>query len=95
MTRLALTLDELALTRHALGLPNKRKRSYRNRYVVGPGCDDHVLWMDMVEAGFARRYDGRPLTGGDDLFVLTRAGAALSLRAGESLCGEDFPDAVA
>jgi hypothetical protein len=81
------------LARHALGLSDGRRRkvTYRNHFVTGQGSDDHAPWMAMVEAGHAIRRYGNPLTGGDDLFRLTRAGAELALNRGEKLCPEDFP----
>lgn len=33
---------------------------------------------------------GSPMTGGDDLFRLTRRGATAALASGERLCPEDF-----
>lgn len=85
--------EMLPLARHALGLPNKRKRSYRNHYVTGPGGFDHATWVRMVDAGLATRRRGGVLTGGDDLFRLTKAGAIAALADGETLDPEDFPDA--
>lgn len=87
-----MTHEQKALARHALGLPNERRCSYRNRFVTGPGGADFHAWMDMVDAGLARRSDGSKLPfGGDDLFRLTRAGADQALEPGERLDPEDFP----
>jgi hypothetical protein len=71
------------LARHALGLDGRRKVSYRNHFVTGEGSVDHPHWLAMVEAGHAWRRKGNELTGGDDLFGLTRSGAALALNDGE------------
>jgi hypothetical protein len=87
----AMTDRQRELARHALGLPNQRRTSYRNRFCTGPGCTDYDNWCEMVEKGFARRRAGSVLTGGDDLFSLTRAGAEVVLMPGETLCPEDFP----
>lgn len=87
----ALTDKQRELARHALGLPNARRQSYRNHFVTGPGSSDYVAWQAMVAAGFATRRAGSPLTGGDDLFRLNRAGAELALIGRERLCPEDFP----
>lgn len=87
-----LSEAQTELARHALGLPNKRRRSYRNHFVVGEGGADHDEWVAMTRNGFAalvRR--GGALTGGDDLFRLTLAGAQLATNPGESLDPEDFP----
>lgn len=85
---------QIDLSRHALGLDGRRKRSYRNRYVTGPGNDDHAVWMAMVEAGDATRRDASTVQfGGDDIFYLTEQGARKALRKGEKLDPEDFPEA--
>lgn len=86
-----MTPAQIELARHALGLPNRRRKSYRNHFVTGAGLDSHAEWLAMVEAGHARRRSGSAITGGDDLFWLTRAGARLALEPGERLCPEDFP----
>lgn len=85
---------KIDLARHALGLPNPRKRSYRNHFVAGPGHDDYEDWMVMVGMGVAMRRHGDAMTGGDDLFFLTRNGAHAALKKGESLDPEDFPAIV-
>lgn len=86
-----MTPEQIELARHALGLPNKRRRSYRNHFVAGEGHNDYVAWCDMVEKGLARGKKGSQLTGGDPVFWLTRLGAERVLRKGERLCPEDFP----
>ena len=86
-----MTPQQIEHARHALGFQGGRnKRSYRNRYVIAPGCEVHARWMDMVKNGWAERY---PAKKGQtyDLFCLTLAGAQLALKKGESLCPEDFP----
>lgn len=79
------------LARHALGLPNPRRCSYRNHFVAGPGHADYQDWMVMTIRGDAKRRVGDPITGGDDLFTLTQAGAERALDPGETLDPEDFP----
>ena len=87
-----MTLAQIELARHALGLPNKRRQSYRNYFVAGKGHEDYPAWLQMVEQGDARRYDGTKVHfGGDDLFTLTIAGAEKALQRGERLDPEDFP----
>jgi hypothetical protein len=83
--------DQKELARHALGLPNVRRRSYRNHFVAGEGHSDFTNWLAMVEAGEAKRRKGNALTGGDDLFRLTKAGAEAALNPRERLDPEDFP----
>lgn len=85
-----MTPEQIELARHALGLPNKRNKSYRNHFVAGEGHSDYVAWCDMVEHGFARGRRGSPLTGGDPVFWLTLAGASLAIRRGEGLDMDDF-----
>lgn len=87
-----MTNSQKDLARHALGLPNTSRRSYRNRFVAGAGHGDFAEWITMVELGYANRRDGNTIPfGGDDLFWLTQEGARLALNKGEKLCAEDFP----
>ena len=86
-----LSLAQRDLARHALGLPNKARKSYRNHFVCGPGHDDFDNWVAMVAEGAAKRRAGSALTGGDDLFRLTRGGAEAALNKGERLDAEDSP----
>lgn len=86
-----MTPQQRDLARHALGLDGRRKQTYRNHFVTGPGCTVHENWMALVDAGLAWRRSGSALTGGDDLFGLTLKGAQAALGPGETLCAEDFP----
>lgn len=86
-----MTPTQRELARHALGLSDRHRKSYRNHFVTGEGSTDYPHWMAMVEAGYARRLAGSLLTGGDDLFKLTPSGAVAALDDGDSLCPEDFP----
>jgi hypothetical protein len=87
-----VTPEQIELARHALGLPNRYRRSYRNRFVAGDDHADYPAWMAMVEAGAAKKYEGAKLQfGGCHLFVLTPAGAIAALKPRESLDPEDFP----
>jgi hypothetical protein len=85
-----LTPIQRDLARHALGLPNASRRNYRNYFVTGPGSDDYDNWCEMVTAGYATRRAGSPLTGGDDLFKLTEAGARAALDPRETSDVKDF-----
>lgn len=87
-----MTPHQRDLARHALGLRNGHKQSYRNHYVTGAGAADHAEWMEMVASGLAWCRQGSELTGGDDLFGLTKKGAQSALEPGETLDPEDFPD---
>lgn len=82
--------EQIELARHALGLPNARRRSFRNHFVVGPGHSDFDNWTQMVAAGNARHRAGSPLSGGDDVFWLTTQGATAALKRGERLDPENF-----
>jgi len=85
-----MTEEQIELARHALGLPNRNRISYRNHFVAGEGHSEYVAWCDMVEKGFARGKKGSQLTGGDPVFWLTMAGASRALRRGETLDPDDF-----
>lgn len=87
-----MTTKQIELARHALGLPNKRKRTYRNRFVAGDGHDDFPEWELMVAEGNAEKRDGSTVPfGGDHIYYLTEQGARLALKRGEKLSPEDFP----
>lgn len=86
--------EQIELARHALGLGNGRRVSYRNYFVTGPGHSDHDNWIAMTAAGSAIRRKGSPITGGDDIFHLTPDGAKAALKRGERLDAEDFPSAA-
>ena len=86
-----MTENERQLARHALGLPNKQRKSYRNHFVAGPGHSDFEAWLAMVESGHATRRKGNELSGGDDVFWLTEKGARTALAVREKLDVEDFP----
>ena len=86
-----MTPEQRSLARHALGLPNRQRRSYRRHFVTGSGSPDHQAWEAMVAVGYAQKRPGDALTGGDDCFLLTEAGATLALEKGERLDSETFP----
>lgn len=90
-----MTPHQRKLARHALGLPNSRRKSYRNHFVASEGHDDFQCWMAMRSAGFAKHRKGNSITGGDDVFWLTLAGALAALEPRESLDLDDFPEASA
>lgn len=81
-----MTPRQRELARHALGLPNRTMRSYRNRFSCGEGAN-HDVWTALVDRGIAGGEPGSPLS----FFWLTPAGAMAALDRGESLCPEDFP----
>lgn len=91
-----MTPKQKKLARHALGLDNPaaRKRSYRNRYIVGTGGGGYSVWMRMVRDGLAIRERHGAHSNDRWLFSLTAAGAKAALEDGESLCPEDFPVAA-
>lgn len=81
-----MTPRQRELARHALGLPNRNRRSYRNRFLTGGDCLD---WQSMVDLGLAEA--GKTDEHGRTWFWLTRDGAKAALNRGEGLCREDFP----
>lgn len=81
-----MNAHERDLARHALGLPNRRKRSYRNHFV----CTTDPLWERMVGAGIATVRRSAE-AGGMHTYRLTPAGAEAALEPGERLDPEDFP----
>lgn len=83
--------EQLKMARHALGLVDGRKQSYRNRYVAGLGTSQEDAWNEMCRKGLAERGRGRIETVG---FCLTEAGAQEALGPGEQLDLEDFPAQV-
>lgn len=86
-----MTPRQHELARHALGLPNKDAKSYRNYFVTGQGSDDYPDWEAMVNGGFALKRGPLKIFGYDYCYHLTRAGAEIALQAGEHLCPEDWP----
>jgi hypothetical protein len=87
-----MTPEQRELARHALGLPNKRRQTYRNRYVCR---EDNPEWSAMVAAGEATMRPAATVPfGGSAIFYLTEAGARLALNRGEKLDPEDFPKLV-
>lgn len=83
-----MNAEQLNMARHALGLPNDRRRSYRNRYVAGLGTTQEKAWDELVRQGLAARgANGIAVVG----FCLTEAGAKAALDHTETLDPEDFP----
>lgn len=85
-----LSAKQLDLARHALGLVNRNRRSYRNHYV-----GEESACREMVAMGAARAWEPSEITGGMPLFRLARAGAEAALRPGETLDPEGFPKIAA
>ena len=88
-----MTPRQIELARHALGLPNRNNKSFRNRFIAGLQHPDYADWFGMVLDGNAEWRSGEKVPFGNDwLFWLTPAGAQKALRPGEQLDKEDFPD---
>lgn len=85
-----LTAEQKKLARHALGLVDGNKKSYRNRYRAPLIGDITVAWCEMHDAGYAVCVPTESKSLGP-FFYLTEAGARLALEPGETLCPEDFP----
>ncbi len=83
-----MTDAQRKLARHALGLPNKKNVSYRNRFYAGSGHDD----MGVINSMILDKYITLTSSDGQSArFELTIAGAKLALDKGEYLDVEDFP----
>ncbi len=81
-----LTDEERDLARHALGLPNRGRRSHRNHFVVATDPTfESLVARDLATV----RRSAEP--NGPHTYRLTRAGAEAALRPGETLDPEDFP----
>ncbi len=70
-----------SLLRHALGVQrigDRWRKPYRNYFVAG--ARDAATWRDLVSQGLARLVgEGRDVTGGDPVFVVTDKGRAVAL----------------
>lgn len=83
--------NRIELARHALGLPNKRGQSYRNRFLCSAPGANFRAWSAMVGDGDATMAQRVKEFGGSTWFHLTQQGAEKALLPGETLCPEDFP----
>lgn len=88
-----MTPPQKRLGRHALGLPNGERRSYRNRFIAGCDHSDFDVWSAMVDEGLATTTGAKKIFGGMSCFKLTEAGARAALERQEALDREDFPQA--
>jgi hypothetical protein len=88
-----MTPEQRKLARHALGLPNGQKRSYRNRFYAAVGSEDEARWIGPCAQGMAVRSPCSSPT--LIFFCLTRKGAESALAKGEKLDLEDFPEEAA
>ena len=90
-----MTPHQRMLARHALGLPNEGKRSFRNRYITAPGTREHASWEEMVAAREAVKTPGDEMgLGRNDHFRLRHLAAKAACDPGETLDPEDFPNAT-
>jgi hypothetical protein len=83
-----MTPMQRELARHALGLPNKKRRTYRNHFCIGVGGTNYEEWQDLVANGLAVARSSSAC-GGDDFFHLTLAGARMVLNPNEHISRED------
>lgn len=83
-----MTNKQRELARHALGLPNPRKTSYRNHFCAGVSHSDYAEWEAMVAQGDAIKRT-TPMCGGDDIFHLTLQGALVARDPKEHLSREE------
>lgn len=80
-----LTRRQRDFVRHAIGFDGRSKTTYRNHFVVGPGTDGYEDWMDLVQKGYAKRREGSAISGGDDVFWVTRETALFVCNKDERL----------
>jgi hypothetical protein len=67
----------LPVLQHALGVDQHgRGRQFRNHFVTGAGSEDHRACSEAVRLGLMSRRKGGVLSGGDDVFQVTRTGRA-------------------
>lgn len=85
-----MTPTQKLMARHALGLPNDKRRSYRNYYTAPLGSATEAAWDGLVSMGFAHRGE-KPSTLAR--YCMTYKGARAVLYPGETLDTEDFPEA--
>jgi hypothetical protein len=70
-----LTLQQLEILRHSLGTgEGGRQASHRNHFVTGAGGDDHSTCLQLVFMELMTQHPPSALTGGDDVFTVTKAG---------------------
>lgn len=86
---LELTKRQRDFARHAVGFDGRSKTTYRNHFVIGKGQDGYDDWMDMVSKGYAYRRAGSEISGGDDVFWVTRE-VALFVRNKNERVARDF-----
>ena len=84
-----MTPEQRRLARHALGLPNQYRRSYRNRFCASRNSPDDAEWRALTNEGVAKRWPWG--WSGGDFYALTKAGADAVVQRGEKLDPEDFP----
>lgn len=84
-----ITDKQRDLVRHALGLDERHKRTYRNHFVTSPLCDEYKEWADLLNHGLARHNKGSQLSGGDEVFWATKELATFVLKPDEQL-SENF-----
>lgn len=77
---------QVELARHALGLPNDRKTSYRNHFCT---ARDDKQWSAMVSQGDAVMRESILLDNDHVMFYLTHEGALAALTGDETLEEED------
>lgn len=82
-----MTPRQRRLARHALGLPNSRRLSYRNRFFPLLSADK-ANWDKMCQGGLANAHK---TADGTTWFSLTFVGANHACEPNETLCREDFP----
>lgn len=70
---------QLEILWHALGVTPEKRTPYRGHFVTGAGSDDHYTCSALVLLGMMRACGASPITGGEDLFLVTDAGRTFAL----------------
>lgn len=66
---------KLHILQHSLGLDQYGQgRGHRNYFVTSPGSTDYPHCIALVQDGLMTQTHGNSITGGDDVFRVTRAG---------------------
>jgi hypothetical protein len=82
-----MTPDQHLMARRAMGLPNPKKCTFRNRHFANNDSTSYKLWMELVADGKAGFHNNGS---GFTMFWLTLEGGKEALLPGETMDPEDF-----
>lgn len=75
----AITVEQLALLHHTLGLDERRREPWRNHFMAGKGHHDQANLLSLVNAGMMTRQAAPEWLGGGDLFRVTPDGTEYAI----------------